>query len=151
MWPLENLAKRIIVTPWINVSPGNIDKKNDQNVQKYVEKQTNLKDIRSPCKLSAKDRGATESPVKWFGTKFEQNCTLEVFCCLSAFSCCWLEQAESPSTVLLKFSSKSRHLCASISAHSLHSPVNFSFITHLKYLYYSYLQLHPIHPKDRDP
>ena len=41
--------------------------------------------------LSAKDRGATESPVKWFGTKFEQNCTLEVFCCLSAFSCCWLE------------------------------------------------------------
>ena len=43
------------------------------------------------CTLSAKDRGATESPVKWFGTKFEQNCTLEVFCCLSAFSCCWLE------------------------------------------------------------
>ena len=41
--------------------------------------------------LSAKDQGATESPVKWFGTKFEQNCTLEVFCCLSAFSCCWLE------------------------------------------------------------
>ena len=44
MWPLENLAKRIIK------APGNIDKKNNQNVQKYVEKQTNLKDIRSPWK-----------------------------------------------------------------------------------------------------
>ena len=47
--------------------------------------------IHELCTLSAKDRGATESQVKWFGTKFEQNCTLEVFCCLSAFSCCWLE------------------------------------------------------------
>ena len=108
-----------------------------------------------PCGLSAKDWGATENPVSDLELNLSQTATkaIEFFkiklssvgtpkSVINNAKCAFFTDQLVPTdqnsiafvAVLLKFSSKLRHLCDSISAHSLH---NFTYQYKTKYLHSS--------------